>query len=336
MSSYQSPTDHSVHGATSVDIYSLPTKSQTFKANKSTAARSHIPWKMEPLTAKLTFLLLVLATSILFPHPASSSSCSAGDLTTVQSVLLTSVNAGDPLQPSETALKRCPALTNITETLRLMVSGMRQVEQAGICSDRVRKLREAFKQKINKVVTIKTIASLPAQVDKLRAEMMEATRELYEDAVASVVKLLWINQAFSVRSFSKHKLVSPLNKLSPDYRLYLNSLQYLNRTKNEAMVGSVFDAILSRLNKLDVGIRRRMETGRNDLVTLLCWTVNNGLLGEKYIEKKGDILRLALQFYPKDGDTKSYQADIQRRKTCPERFPDTVIRGMALGLRDVK
>lgn len=231
-------------------------------------------------------------------------------------------------------MERCPALAIINQTLHSVTTDILQIEQAGICSTHIEKLRNAFNRKVSKVLTVERIEPLRTQIESLRAEMQDITTELYEDTVASVMKLLTINPEFSVRSFRKRQLASSLDELNPDYKLYLSSLQYLNLTNNKPLAGTVFDAILSRLNKLSADMEKRLDTGRNDLVTLLCWTVNNRLLEEKYREQQDEVLKLALQFYPKDGNTKDYKADIESRKTCSERLPDTVIRGISLGLVD--
>lgn len=293
---------------------------------------------MPVVNRQMGLQLLLLTSSILLAHPTtSSSSCPEADITAVLSILRTSINASQPLQePAETTLKRCPTLSNIFDTLNQVNTGVLQIEQAGLCRSDVNKLRKAFNRKVDNLLGTDRVETLRTQVDTLRTQMLDTTTDLYENSVGSMIKLLAINRTFHVRSFSKRELMSPLVDLNPDYKLYLNALQYLNRTNDVAVVGTVFDGILSRLNKLYGEIERRLDTGRNDLVNLLCWTVNNSLLDEKYSDKKDDILKIARQFYPKDGNTKEYRTDIDQRKKCSERFPHTVIRGMALGLHDVE
>ncbi|XP_021694984.1 uncharacterized protein LOC5578629 [Aedes aegypti] len=95
-------------------------------------------------------------------------------------------------------------------------------------------------------------------------------------------------------------------------RLYFGTLEYVNATKDQELIDGVFDAILKRLNKLDVDNPHEKNVGRYDMTTLLCWAVNNDLLYRKYGENMEVIFQLAKKFYPERDDKDKDSLGINR------------------------
>lgn len=112
-------------------------------------------------------------------------------------------------------------------------------------------------------------------------------------------------------------------------RLYFGTLKYVNATKDQDLIDGVFDAILKRLNNLDVDNPHEKNVGRYDMTTLLCWAVNNDLLYNKYGENMKVIFQLAKKFYPERDDKGKTEREVMARQPCKANLPVTVITGFA-------
>ncbi|KXJ83670.1 hypothetical protein RP20_CCG004420 [Aedes albopictus] len=146
-------------------------------------------------------------------------------------------------------------------------------------------------------------------------------------SLSVVILLLYVSKAFLQNPTSEKE---PSSKEKPKInRLYINTLKYVNETKDVELIAGVFDAILTRLDKLDVKDAHERNIGRYDLTTLLCWTVNNDFLNDSYKRHEKKLFQLSEKFYPERDDKAKTEREIEGRKPCRESFPLTTITGRA-------
>lgn len=145
-------------------------------------------------------------------------------------------------------------------------------------------------------------------------------------SLSVVILLLYVSNAILQNPPSEKEPSSTKPKIN---RLYINTLKYVNETKDVELIAGVFDAILDRLDKLDVKDAHERNIGRYDLTTLLCWTVNNDFLNDSYKRHEKELLRLSVKFYPERDDKTKTEREIEGRKPCRESFPLTTITGRA-------
>lgn len=245
-------------------------------------------------------------------------------------------------------------LANVTASLKSVASEIVQLRDTGISEEQVDELKQSYEQQVNEIVKsqdifekqsggevtkaqgamINRMTELQVMAAQLEQQIAQKTASMYEDMAELIFQRLKMNSTDSIRNYTTHmmeqKLHTLMTKLETNYRIFLGALRYLDHLGDQPLIDKVFDGILKRLDEMELETDRERENGKYVLVNLLCWTVNNRFLTEKYRQKQLELFRIALKFYPKTGNKEANEADIRGRQYCDAKFPVNVITWFAI------
>lgn len=303
--------------------------------------------------------LIVLITGAQTKPTQGSCTLTDEDISDIKSAVQKASKAAvDDIVLDPTLIDKCPMLAKITASLKSVATEIVQMRDSAISTDQVDQLKQNFEDQVNQIVKSRDIfekqsgtqatkehgemlermTALQVKVTELEQQIAKQTASMYEDMAELIFQRLQMNSTESVRSYTKHmmeeKLEELMNKLETNYRIYLGALRFLNHMNDQELIGKVFDGILKRLGDMKADSDDVKENGRNLLVNLLCWTVNNDFLGKKYKERQVDLYRMALKFYPKTYEKAANEADVRSRQFCEANFPANLITWFAVSWND--
>lgn len=308
---------------------------------------------------KSPLLIAVLLTAVIsgvHPNPTPKScTVSEEDLTTIRNAIQKASRASlDDVNLDEDLIAKCPLLKTITASLKSVASEIATLKDTGISEEQVDELKQSYEQQVNEIVKsrdifekqsggdvmkeqgamINRMTELQVQVAQLQQQIGEQTSRMYDDMAELIFQRLAMNSTDSIRNYTAHmmeqKLHTLMTKLETNYRIFLGALRYLDHLGDQPLIDKVFDGILKRLDEMSLETNKERENGKYVLVNLLCWTVNNRFLTEKYRKKQLELFRIALKFYPKTGNKEANEADIRGRQFCDANFPVNVITWFAV------
>uniref|UniRef100_C6ZQK1 34 kDa salivary secreted protein n=1 Tax=Ochlerotatus triseriatus TaxID=7162 RepID=C6ZQK1_OCHTR len=310
---------------------------------------------MEPF---LTFALIVaILVPAVQPKPLPEGKCTATDedLSLIKSALQRASSGRaltDDLSPE--TLEGCPMLKDIASKIKSVADEISELKESSVSREQVDELKEAFDQKVNEIMKsgdifgkqsnlestkehgqmIDRMTALQVKMTELEKEIAEKTQQMYEDMAELIFERLKMNSTDLIRTYTKRmmdeKLDELMRKLETDYKIFLGALRFLNHLDDQNLIDKVFDGILKRLDGMNLDIDKERENGKYVLVNLLCWTVNNDFLTKKYRDKRTELFRIALKFYPNTGNKEANEADVRSRQYCDARFPANVITWFAV------